>query len=116
VVSEVATNTRLFREELFGPAVAVTPAADFADALRLANTTPFGLATAIFTRDVDRALDFARRAEAGIVHINWTPLWRVDPMPYGGLKLSGLGKEGPRYAIEEMTDSKTVIVHPLQPG
>lgn len=55
---------------------------------------------------------FAREVDSGMVHVNWTPLWRVDAMPYGGLKMSGIGKEGPRYAIEEMMDAKTVIIHP----
>ena len=52
-----------------------------------------------------------REIDAGTVHINWTPLWRADLMPYGGLKASGIGKEGPRSAVAEMTDTKTVILH-----
>ena len=52
-----------------------------------------------------------REIDAGTVHINWTPLWRADLMPYGGLKASGIGKEGPRSAVAEMTDVKTVILH-----
>ena len=56
---------------------------------------------------------FAREAESGNVMINWTPLWRADLMPYGGYKNSGIGKEGPRYAVEEMTEVKTVVMHGL---
>ena len=67
----------------------------------------------IFTRDINRAMRFAREAQSGNVHINWTPLWRADFMPYGGLKGSGIGKEGPRYAVEEMTDMKTIVIHGL---
>ncbi len=52
-----------------------------------------------------------REIDAGTVHINWTPLWRADLMPYGGLKASGIGKEGPRSAVAEMTETKTVILH-----
>ncbi len=64
-------------------------------------------------RMVSSAMRFAREAESGNVHINWTPLWRADFMPYGGFKGSGIGKEGPRYAIEEMTEFKTVVIHGL---
>jgi glyceraldehyde-3-phosphate dehydrogenase (NADP+) len=59
---------------------------------------------------------FAREVDAGAVHVNWTPLWRADLMPYGGLKGSGIGKEGIRYAVEEMTELKTVIIHGLESG
>jgi acyl-CoA reductase-like NAD-dependent aldehyde dehydrogenase len=115
VVAEVPVTTSLFCDELFGPAVGITSFAGFEEAIALANRSQYGLGAAIFTRDVHRALAFARRAEAGNIHINSSPLWRVDAMPYGGLKQSGLGKEGPRYAIEEMTDTKTVVFHP-EPG
>jgi acyl-CoA reductase-like NAD-dependent aldehyde dehydrogenase len=102
---------RLYREELFGPAVAVTPVDSVAQAIEFANDTSYGLSAAIFTRDVTNAWQFARQVEAGNVHVNWTPLWRADFMPYGGLKQSGFGKEGPRYAVEEMTESKAVVFH-----
>ena len=61
--------------------------------------------------DVSGAVRAIREIDAGTVHINWTPLWRADLMPYGGLKASGIGKEGPRSAVAEMTDTKTVILH-----
>jgi acyl-CoA reductase-like NAD-dependent aldehyde dehydrogenase len=113
VVADVSPTMRMATEELFGPAVGVTPVADIHEAIALANDSRYGLAASIFTRDIGDAMRFARAAEAGNVHINWTPLWRADLMPYGGLKGSGLGKEGPRYAVEEMTESKTVVVHGL---
>jgi glyceraldehyde-3-phosphate dehydrogenase (NADP+) len=113
VVADVLPKMRIYREELFGPAVAVTPVDSVEQAIDFANNTSYGLAAAIFTQDVNTAWRFARHAEAGNIHINWTPLWRADLMPYGGLKQSGLGKEGPRYAIEEMTESKTVIFHEI---
>jgi acyl-CoA reductase-like NAD-dependent aldehyde dehydrogenase len=91
--------------------VAVTPVANLDEAIRLANDTVYGLSAAIFTQNIDRALRFAREVESGNIHINWGPQWRADLMPYGGLKESGMGKEGPRYAILEMTEVKTVIVH-----
>jgi acyl-CoA reductase-like NAD-dependent aldehyde dehydrogenase len=56
-------------------------------------------------------MKFARELEAGNIHINWGPQWRQDLMPYGGLKNSGFGKEGPRYAVEEMTELKMVVLH-----
>ena len=61
--------------------------------------------------DVSAAVRSIREIDAGNVHINWTPLWRADLMPYGGLKASGIGKEGPRSAVAEMTDVKTVVLH-----
>jgi glyceraldehyde-3-phosphate dehydrogenase (NADP+) len=102
---------RISREELFGPVVAVTPVESVDQAIEYANDTSYGLAASIFTNDVSNAWRFVRQAEAGNIHVNWTPLWRADLMPYGGLKQSGIGKEGPRYAVEEMTECKTVVFH-----
>jgi glyceraldehyde-3-phosphate dehydrogenase (NADP+) len=111
VVAGVDPRSPLSQEELFGPAVAVSSAEDFQDAIAQANGTPYGLGAGIFTSDVSGAVRAAREIDAGNVHINWTPLWRADLMPYGGLKASGIGKEGPRSAVAEMTDVKTVILH-----
>lgn len=112
VVADVPSDTTLFSDELFGPAVGVVPVDSVEEAIALCNRTSYGLGAGVFTRDIATALRFAREVDAGNVHINWGPLWRVDPMPYGGLKGSGIGKEGPKYAMEEMTDSKTVVIHP----
>lgn len=111
IVADVLPAMKVSCDELFGPAVAVTKAADVDDALRLANDSRYGLSAAIFTRDLNRAIRFAREAESGNIHINWGPQWRADLMPYGGLKESGLGKEGPRYAVQEMSELKTVVIH-----
>jgi acyl-CoA reductase-like NAD-dependent aldehyde dehydrogenase len=111
VVADVEPTMRISRSELFGPAVALSPVAGIEEALALANDSDYGLSAGIYTRDVDAALAFARRAEAGNVHINGTPTWRADLMPYGGFKRSGIGKEGPRYAVAEMTEQKTIVVH-----
>jgi acyl-CoA reductase-like NAD-dependent aldehyde dehydrogenase len=111
VVADVKPRMRISRSELFGPAVALSPVGGIEEALALANDSDYGLSAGIYTRDVDAALAFARRAEAGNVHINGTPTWRADLMPYGGLKRSGIGKEGARYAVEEMTEQKTIVVH-----
>jgi acyl-CoA reductase-like NAD-dependent aldehyde dehydrogenase len=111
IVAEVAPGMRIACEELFGPAVTVSPADSLEEAIRLANDTRYGLAAGIFTENLNWALRFVREVEAGNLHVNWGPQWRADLMPYGGLKESGFGKEGPRYAVQEMTELKTVVLH-----
>lgn len=111
LVADVSPQMKLSCEELFGPAVAVTRAANIDEAIALANDSRYGLSAAVFTRNLNSALRFAKEVQSGNIHINWGPQWRADLMPYGGLKDSGLGKEGPRYAIREMTETKTVVVH-----
>jgi glyceraldehyde-3-phosphate dehydrogenase (NADP+) len=111
VVADVAPQMRISCEELFGPAIAVTPVDNIDEAIALSNDSKYGLGAGIFTRDVNHALRFAREVQTGSVMVNWTPLWRADLMPYGGFKQSGVGKEGPRYAVEEMTEIKTVVFH-----
>ena len=111
VVAGVDPRSSLSQDELFGPAVAVSSAEDWESAIAQANGTPYGLGAGIFTSDLAGAVRAIREIDAGTVHINWTPLWRADLMPYGGLKASGIGKEGPRSAVAEMTDTKTVILH-----
>ena len=111
LLADVTPSMRISREELFGPAVGVSRATSIDEAIAMASDTNYGLSAAIFTQDIDRALKFAREVPAGNLHINWGPMWRADLMPYGGLKDSGMGKEGPKYAIQEMTGSKTVGIH-----
>jgi glyceraldehyde-3-phosphate dehydrogenase (NADP+) len=111
VVADVTPSMKLFQDELFGPAVGVMKAANVDEAISLANHSRYGLSAGIFTQNIDSALKFAREVDAGNLHINWGPAWRADLIPYGGLKESGFGKEGPKYAIEEMTERKTVIIH-----
>jgi len=111
LVADVEPNMRISRDELFGPAVGVTKAKDVDEAIRMANDTPYGLSAAVFTESLDTAMRFAREVDSGNIHINWGPQWRADLMPYGGLKESGLGKEGPKYAIQEMTETKMVVMH-----
>ncbi len=111
ILAKVKPEMRVSCEELFGPAVAVTECESLDEAIYLANQTRYGLAAGVFTQSIDRALKFAREVDSGNLHINWTSQWRADLMPYGGLKDSGIGKEGPRYAVREMTEEKMVVWH-----
>ena len=111
MVADVKPEMRISCEELFGPVVAFTPFDDVDQALALANDSRFGLAAGVFTENLDTAMKFARELETGNIHVNWGPQWRADLMPYGGLKDSGFGKEGPHYAVQEMTEIKMVVFH-----
>ncbi len=111
IVADVKPEMRISCDELFGPAVAVTPFTDIDEAIALANDTPYGLSAGIFTENLEWAWKFAREVQSGNLHVNWGPQWRADLMPYGGLKESGFGKEGPAYAIQEMTELKMVVFH-----
>jgi acyl-CoA reductase-like NAD-dependent aldehyde dehydrogenase len=111
VIADVKPEMRVSRDELFGPAVAVSAFNDIDEAIAMANDTRFGLSAGIFTQNVDWAMKFAKEVHSGNLHINSSPQWRADIMPYGGLKDSGMGKEGPGYAIEEMSELKMVVFH-----
>ncbi len=111
VVADVQSDMRVSREELFGPAVAVSSFSNIDEAIAMANDSRFGLSAGIFTQNVDWAMRFAKEVQSGNLHINSSPQWRADLMPYGGLKDSGMGKEGPGYAVQEMTELKMVVFH-----
>ena len=111
LLAGVSPEMRVSCEELFGPAMGVTRVDDVDQAIELANDSIYGLSAAIFTQDIDTAMRFARSVDSGNIHINWGSQWRTDLMPYGGLKDSGMGKEGPKYAVEEMTEYKLVVIH-----
>ncbi len=111
LLADVSPEMRFSRDELFGPAVGVSNAKNIDEAITLANDSVYGLSAGIFTQDLDAAMKFAKRVDSGNIQINWGPMWRADFIPYGGLKESGMGKEGPKYAIQEMTESKTVVIH-----
>ncbi|MFZ4505179.1 MAG: aldehyde dehydrogenase family protein [Microbacteriaceae bacterium] len=111
IVAEVDPYSPFAQDELFGPAVAVSTARDVNHAIELANSTAYGLGAGVFTNNIANSIHAIREIESGVVNINWTQLWRADLMPYGGLKSSGIGKEGPRSAVAEMTEVKTVIMH-----
>jgi succinate-semialdehyde dehydrogenase/glutarate-semialdehyde dehydrogenase len=94
--------------EVFGPVECIVPFDTLDEAIARVNATPYGLATGIFTNRLDDAFAAARRLEVGGVHVNETSSSRVDLMPYGGSKDSGFGREGPRYAVHEMTEERIV--------
>ena len=108
VVADVDPKMRVSCDELFGPAVAVTRFHDIDEAIASANDTNYGLSASIFTENLGWAMKFAREVESGNLMINWGPMWRADLMPYVGLQDSGFVKDGPRYAVEEMTELKLV--------
>lgn len=108
ILENVAVTSKLACDEAFGPVAAVNRYSDLDEAIRLVNDTPYGLQAGIFTRDLERAFHAARKLKVGGVMINEVPTFRADLMPYGGVKESGLGREGPRYAIEEMTEAKLI--------
>ena len=113
VLEGVPPSHEACREELFAPVVTLHSYADFDEALRLVNDSRFGLQAGIFTNDLRRALRAFEMLDVGGVLINQVPTWRVENMPYGGVKDSGFGREGIRYAMEEMSEIKTLILrHP----
>jgi acyl-CoA reductase-like NAD-dependent aldehyde dehydrogenase len=100
-------------EEVFGPVVLVEPYEDFEQALADVNHSRYGLQAGLLTRDAGRILTAYRELEVGALIVGDTPAWRLDPMPYGGVKDSGLGREGIRSAIEEMTESRMLVMSGL---
>ncbi|HCU34951.1 MAG TPA: aldehyde dehydrogenase [Armatimonadetes bacterium] len=99
---------KLWAEEAFAPIVLVEPVADLDEAIAMTNESKYGLQAGIYTSDVDKAFRFAEAVDCGGVNVNDISFWRADFQPYGGRKLSGIGREGVRFAIEEMTEQKVV--------
>ncbi len=110
VVADVTTDMVVFREESFGPLVSVIKAADSEEALRLANDSCFGLSSALITNDLQKALDLSLRLEAGMVHVNDSSVMDEPHVPFGGIKDSGMGREGGRWSMEEMTETKWITI------
>ncbi len=112
ILDDVDPDMKVCREEVFGPVVGVAAYDDVDDALRLANDTRYGLQAAIFTSDLALALRAARTLDFGGVMVNEVPTWRADQMPYGGVRDSGNTKEGPAWAVREMTEERLVVIQP----
>jgi glyceraldehyde-3-phosphate dehydrogenase (NADP+) len=108
VVTGSLRKSKLWTHEAFAPLVAVVEAADLDEAIRLANDSPYGLQAGVFTERIGDAFRVIREVDVGGVMVNDVPSFRVDSMPYGGVKGSGLGREGVRYAVEEMTELRMV--------
>ncbi len=110
VLDRVTPAMRIYSEESFGPIVSVVRAKDADDAVRIANDTEYGLAAAVFGRDIARALDVARRLDTGICHVNSSTVHDEPQMPFGGTKASGYGRFGGKAAIEEFTELRWITV------
>lgn len=111
VLDAVPEEARVVQEEPFGPIAPVVHFNDIDDAVRIANATPYGLQAAVYTRDIARGFALAKRIRAGGVHINDPTNLRWDALPFGGVRESGLGREGVRYAMQEMTEVKLISVN-----
>jgi len=110
ILTGTKTGMKVRDEEVFGPVVLVEPYTDFEEALAEVNHSRFGLQAGLLTRDAGRILTAFRELEVGALIVGDTPAWRLDPMPYGGVKDSGLGREGIRFAIEEMTEPRMLVM------
>ena len=110
VLADVHAEMRVCSEEVFAPVATLQSFGDFGEALAEANTTRYGLQAGVFTRETARALRAFRALDFGGVIVNDSPAFRVDNMPYGGVKLSGAGREGIRYAMEEMTEPRLIVL------
>jgi glyceraldehyde-3-phosphate dehydrogenase (NADP+) len=108
ILIDVPLNTKMMTNELFGPAIGVRKFKKLDEAIELVNSSQYGLQAAIFTRDIKEAFKAANGIEAGGVMINEGPRYRADFMPYGGYKNSGIGREGVKFAIDEMSELKVV--------
>ncbi|MFI6503310.1 aldehyde dehydrogenase family protein [Nonomuraea typhae] len=112
LLADVPDGAAAWDEEIFGPVVCVRPAADLEEAFALVNRSRYGLHAAVFTRSLATAFAAIEHIEAGGVVVNEVPGFRADNMPYGGVKDSGIGREGPRFAIEEFTVTRMAIIRP----
>jgi acyl-CoA reductase-like NAD-dependent aldehyde dehydrogenase len=111
VIAGATPDMKVCAKEVFGPVVAITAYDDLDDAIRIANTTEYGLQAAIFTRDIGKALKAVQSLDFGGVLVNEVPTWRADQQPYGGLRDSGNTREGPAFTIKEMTEIRMVVIN-----
>ncbi len=111
VLTNVPPEVELFKEETFGPVAPLVSFDTDDQAIAMANDSVYGLQAAVFTRDISRALDIGYKLEAGGVIINWSSALRVETLPFGGVKMSGHGREGVHDTLNEMTEQKVIFVH-----
>ncbi|ABY24044.1 aldehyde dehydrogenase [Renibacterium salmoninarum ATCC 33209] len=112
VLADVPSSALAWREEIFGPVVCLRSVPNFEAAITLANDSRYGLQAAVFTSSLKQAMTAIDQLQVGGVVVNDVPGFRSDIMPYGGIKDSGIGREGPRFAIEELTVTKMAIIRP----
>jgi acyl-CoA reductase-like NAD-dependent aldehyde dehydrogenase len=112
VLTDVTPDMKVCRDEVFGPVVAVQAYDSLDEALRLADDTRYGLQAGIYTGSLSSAIRAARELHFGAVLVNEVPTWRADQMPYGGVRESGNTKEGPHWAVREMTEERLVVIQP----
>jgi acyl-CoA reductase-like NAD-dependent aldehyde dehydrogenase len=110
ILTTTKPGMKVRNEEVFGPVVTIEPFDDFEQALADVNHSRYGLQAGLLTRDAGRILTAYRELEVGALIVGDTPSWRLDPMPFGGVKDSGLGREGIRSAIEEMTEPRMLVI------
>jgi acyl-CoA reductase-like NAD-dependent aldehyde dehydrogenase len=110
IVDHVTPAMRIYGEESFGPVVTVVRVGGVDEAVRVANDTEYGLSSAVFGRDIARAMGVAKRIEAGICHVNAPTVHDEPQMPFGGIKASGYGRFGGKAAINEFTELRWITV------
>ncbi|WP_281951500.1 aldehyde dehydrogenase family protein [Nitrosophilus kaiyonis] len=110
ILADVTPDMKIVCEEVFAPIVSLVKVKSYDEAIKMMNDSPYGLQFSIFTNDLNITKRFIDDAEAGGVVINDIPTLRFDIQPYGGVKLSGIGREGPKFAIEEFTEIKSVVI------
>ena len=113
VLVDVARESFVCSREAFAPIVSVFPTQDWDDTLSKINDSVFGLQAGVFTSSLEHALQAFERLDVGGVILNDVPVYRIDHMPYGGVKDSGLSREGLRYAIEDMTETRLLVINRL---
>jgi acyl-CoA reductase-like NAD-dependent aldehyde dehydrogenase len=109
VMTGVEPTMKVVCEEVFGPVLNIIPFDALDDAIDAINASPYGLQSGIFTKSNETTFAAIRRMRVGGIIINGTSTWRTDQLAYGGVKSSGIGREGPRYAIEEMTEQRLIV-------
>ena len=111
VLTDVKPEMKVMAQEVFAPVVCFVPFSDFSEAVRMADDSVYGLQAGVYTSDIEKAFQAVKGIRVGGVIVNDVPTYRADQMPYGGVKESGMGREGLKFAIEEMTDIKMVVVN-----
>ena len=111
ILTNVSREMKVVCYEVFAPVVTIQEYSTIDEAIVMVNDSNFGLQAGIFTSDINLAFKAAKELQVGGVIINDTSMYRVDAMPYGGVKQSGIGREGPKYSIEEMTDLKIIVLN-----